>query len=100
MTGVPVLSPLLNSYAVILKTVQRQRLCEFTFKFPTEPLKWTMRVLEVNRQQATGYTPQELTALLDLTQKRSSNTSKLLGYKVGTRDCLGLGPGGFIVWLV
>jgi hypothetical protein len=51
-------------------------------------------------QQATTFTPRELTALLDLTQKRSSNTPKLLGYKFGTQDRSGLVPGGFIIWLV
>jgi hypothetical protein len=51
-------------------------------------------------QQATVYTPPELTALLDLTRKRSSNTPKLFGYKIGTQDRLGLVPGGLIVWLV
>ncbi|OQD65151.1 hypothetical protein PENPOL_c006G02370 [Penicillium polonicum] len=51
-------------------------------------------------QQATTFTPRELTALLDLTQRRSSNTPKLLGYKFGTQDRSGLVPGGFIIWLV
>ncbi|KAJ5354380.1 uncharacterized protein N7496_012813 [Penicillium cataractarum] len=51
-------------------------------------------------QQATTFTPPELTALLDLTQKRSTNTPKLLGYKVSTQDSLGPVPGGFVIWLV
>lgn len=33
-------------------------------------------------QQGTTYTPPELIAYLDLTQKHSSNTSKLIGYRV------------------
>ena len=51
-------------------------------------------------RQATTFTPPELIAYLDLTQKRSSNTPKLIGYKTGTQDRSGLVPGGFIIWLV
>ena len=51
-------------------------------------------------QQGTTYTPPELIAYLDLTQKHSSNTSKLTGYRSGTQDHSGLVPGGFITRLV
>ncbi|KAJ5152751.1 uncharacterized protein N7482_009229 [Penicillium canariense] len=49
-------------------------------------------------RQATTYTPGELAAYRDLTQK-SCNTPKLLGYKTGTQKRSGLVPGGFIIWL-
>lgn len=39
-------------------------------------------------------------AYLDLIQKHSSNTPKLIGYRTGTQDRSGLVPGGFITWLV
>ena len=39
-------------------------------------------------------------AYLDLTQKHSSNTPKLIGYRTGTQDRSGIVPGGFITWLV
>lgn len=55
---------------------------------------------ETRGQQATTFTPRELIALLDLTKKRSSNTPKLLEYKIGTQHCAGLVPGGFVIWLV
>lgn len=55
---------------------------------------------DTRSRQATTYTPPELTALLDLTQKGSSNTPKLIGYKTGSQDRSGLVPGGFIIWLV
>lgn len=51
-------------------------------------------------RQATTFNPPELIAYLDLTQKRSSNTPKLIGYKTGTQGLSGLVPGGFIIWLV
>ncbi|KAF4771079.1 hypothetical protein HAV15_012580 [Penicillium sp. str.  len=51
-------------------------------------------------QQATSWTPQELASLLDLTEKGSNITPKLLGYKISTQDRSGLVPGGFIIWLV
>lgn len=51
-------------------------------------------------QQAISWIPQELASLLDLTEKGSSITPKLLGYKTGTQDRSGLVPGGFIIWLV
>lgn len=38
--------------------------------------------------------------LLDLTEKGSNITPKLLGYKISTQDRSGLVPGGFIIWLV
>lgn len=44
-----VLSPRLNSYVVILNDVQRKPLCDSTFKFPIEQLKWMMRTPEANR---------------------------------------------------
>lgn len=47
-----------------------------------------------------SWTPEELTSLLDLTEKGSNITPKLLGYKIGTQDRLGLVPGGFIIWFV
>jgi hypothetical protein len=47
-------------------------------------------------QQAATFTPPELAAYQDLTQKHSSKTPKLIGYKIGTQDWSGLVPGGFI----
>lgn len=47
-----------------------------------------------------SWTPEELASLLDLTEKGSNITPKLLGYKIGTQDRSGLVPGGFIIWLV
>jgi hypothetical protein len=38
-----------------------------------------------------------LTAYLDLTQKGSINTPKLLAYETGTQDRSRLVPGGFII---
>lgn len=60
-----------------------------------EGLKWMMQIPE-----AATFTPAELKTYKDLTRKSSSNTPKLPGYNVGTHDCSGLVPGGFIVWLV
>ena len=51
-------------------------------------------------QQAISLIPQELASLLDLTEKGSNITPKLLGYKIGTQDRSGLVPGGFIIWFV
>lgn len=48
-------------------------------------------------QQATTFTPPELLAYQDLTQKHSINTPKLIGYKTDTQDRSGLVPGGFII---
>jgi hypothetical protein len=65
------------------------------------PLRTTeMDDKDTRGQQATAWTPQELAALLDLTEKRSNITPKLLGHKTGTQDPSGLVPGGFIIWLV
>ncbi|CAI7672819.1 unnamed protein product [Penicillium palitans] len=50
--------------------------------------------------QATSWIPQELASLLDLTEKGSNITPKLLAYKTSTQDRSGLVPGGFITWLV
>ncbi|OJJ45691.1 hypothetical protein ASPZODRAFT_17139 [Penicilliopsis zonata CBS 506.65] len=62
--------------------------------------KTEMDDAETRGRQATTYNPRELVAYRDLTQKRSSNTPKLLGYKIGTQGPSGLVPGGFIIWLV
>ncbi|CAG8123347.1 unnamed protein product [Penicillium nalgiovense] len=45
-------------------------------------------------RQATTFSPPELTAYQDLTQKHSSNTPKLIRYKTGLRlgDSNGAGP--------
>jgi hypothetical protein len=51
-------------------------------------------------RQATAFTSSELVTYQGLTQKRLSNTPKLLGYKTGTQDRSGPVPGGFVVWLV
>lgn len=51
-------------------------------------------------RQATRYTPPELTAYQDLSQKHSNNTPKLIGYRAGTQDHSGLVPSGFITWFV
>lgn len=51
-------------------------------------------------EQAASWIPQELASLLDLTEKGSSVTPKLLGHKTGTQDRSALVPGGFIIWLV
>ncbi|KAJ5237941.1 hypothetical protein N7489_008032 [Penicillium chrysogenum] len=51
-------------------------------------------------QQAMSWTPEELASLLDLTEKGSNITPKLLGYKIGTQDRSGLVPGGFIIRFV
>ncbi|KAJ9320086.1 hypothetical protein DTO027B5_8855 [Paecilomyces variotii] len=51
-------------------------------------------------RQATTYNPPELIAYRDLTEKGSSHTPKLLGYKTDKQDRSGLVPGGFIIWLV
>jgi hypothetical protein len=50
-------------------------------------------------RQATTYTPPELTAYQEFTQKDFSNVPKLLGYKVSTQDKPGLVPSGFAIWL-
>lgn len=51
-------------------------------------------------RQARAFTSSELITYQRLTQKRLSNTPKLLGYKTGTQDRSGPVPGGFVVWLV
>ncbi|GFF41165.1 hypothetical protein IFM61606_04833 [Aspergillus udagawae] len=50
-------------------------------------------------RQATTYTPPDLTAYQEFTQKDFSNVPKLLGYKVSTQDKSGLVPNGFAIWL-
>lgn len=75
MTMASVLSPQPNSNAAILNNLQRKPSCE-------------------------SFTPPELIAYRDLTQKHSSNTPKLIGYKSGTQDRSGLVPGAFITWFV
>lgn len=50
--------------------------------------------------QATTYSPHEFDAYKILSQKGSTITPKLLGYKEGTQDGSGLVPGGFITWFV
>ncbi|CAI7581257.1 unnamed protein product [Penicillium discolor] len=62
--------------------------------------KTEMDDADTRGRQAVAFTPPELTAYRDLTQKHSSNTPKLIGYKTGTQDRSGLVPGGFIIWLV
>lgn len=61
--------------------------------------KTEMNDADTRGLQATTFLPQELTAYLDLDRKRSINTPKLVGYKIGTQDRAGMVPGGFIVWL-
>ncbi|KAJ5368965.1 uncharacterized protein N7496_008725, partial [Penicillium cataractarum] len=56
--------------------------------------------VDTRGQQAISWDPPELASLLDLTEMGSNITPKLLGYKIGTQDRLGLVPGGFIIWLV
>lgn len=46
--------------------------------------KTEMRDADTRGRQATTYTPRALTAYLDLTQKGSTNTLKVLGYKTST----------------
>lgn len=53
---------------------------------------------EKRPRQATRYTPPELDAYRKLTN--STNTPKLLGYKVTTQDESGLVPNGFLIYLV
>ncbi|KAJ5881012.1 uncharacterized protein N7473_012065 [Penicillium subrubescens] len=84
-----------RSYASAKLLCRDPRDCKRTAFITTE-----MDDADTGGQQATVYTPPELTALLDLTRKRSSNTPKLFGYKIGTQDRLGLVPGGLIIWLV
>ncbi|KAK4865936.1 hypothetical protein LT330_009029 [Penicillium expansum] len=55
---------------------------------------------DTRSRQATTYNPPELIAYRDLTEKGSSDTPKLLGYKIDKQDRSGLVPGGFIIWLV
>lgn len=49
--------------------------------------------------QATKYTPPELNAYQEFTQKDFNNVTKLIGYKVSTEDKSGLVPNGFAIWL-
>lgn len=62
--------------------------------------KTEMDDADTRAKQAATFTPPELIAYRDLTQKHSSNTPKLIGYKSGTQERSGLVPGGFIIWLV
>ncbi|KAJ5582586.1 hypothetical protein N7535_001206 [Penicillium sp. DV-2018c] len=48
---------------------------------------------DTRSRQATTYNPPELIAYRDLTEKGSSNTPKLLGYKTDKQDLSGLVPG-------
>ncbi|CAG8293021.1 unnamed protein product, partial [Penicillium nalgiovense] len=64
------------------------------------PFKNTeMQDPKTRSRQATTYTPRELTAYQELTQKDFSNAPKLLGYKLSTQDKSGLVPNGFAIWL-
>lgn len=49
--------------------------------------------------QSIALIPEELTAYEKLTQRRSCNTPRLLGWEEGKQDRSGLVPGGFVVWL-
>ncbi|OKP09391.1 hypothetical protein PENSUB_5282 [Penicillium subrubescens] len=62
--------------------------------------KTEMDDADTRSRQATTYNPPELIAYRDLTEKGSSDTPKLLGYKTDKQDRSGLVPGGFIIWLV
>ncbi|RHZ61501.1 hypothetical protein CDV55_106549 [Aspergillus turcosus] len=55
---------------------------------------------DTRASQAMTIMPPELTAYQYLTEKQSSNTPKLLGYKISTQDKSGPVPGGFVVRLV
>lgn len=57
-----------------------------------------MADVEARASQATKLVPQELIAYQELTWK-SSNTAKLLGYRISTQDQSGPVPGGFAVWI-
>lgn len=64
------------------------------------PFKNTeMQDPKTRSRQATTYTPRELTAYQEFTQKDFSNAPKLLGYKLSTQDKSGLVPNGFAIWL-
>lgn len=64
------------------------------------PLENTeMQDPKTRSHQATKYTPPELTAYQEFTQKDFSNVPKLIGYKVSTQDKSGLVPNGFAIWL-
>lgn len=58
------------------------------------------RYPDTRATQATTYSPHEFEAYKILSQKRSTITPKLLGYKEETQDSSVLVPGGFITWLV
>ena len=62
--------------------------------------KTEMDDADTRSQQATIYHPRELIAYLDLTEKGSTETPQLLGYKIDKQDRSGLVPGGFMIWLV
>ncbi|KAI2788403.1 hypothetical protein POX_e06419 [Penicillium oxalicum] len=62
--------------------------------------KTEMDDADTRSQQATMYHPRELIAYLDLTEKGSTETPRLLGYKIDKQDRSGLVPGGFMIWLV
>ncbi|KAF7713308.1 Uncharacterized protein PECH_005708 [Penicillium ucsense] len=62
--------------------------------------KTEMHDAATRSQQVTTFEPPELIAYRDLTEKGSSETPRLLGYKTGKQDGSGLVPGGFIIWLV
>ncbi|KAJ5876655.1 hypothetical protein N7455_000120 [Penicillium solitum] len=51
-------------------------------------------------QEATKFTPPELTAYKFLTSNRSQNTPTLLAYKRGTQPTEGPVPGGHVTWIV
>ncbi|KAL2871064.1 uncharacterized protein BJX67DRAFT_377670 [Aspergillus lucknowensis] len=54
---------------------------------------------ETRSGQTTTYTPPELAAYQEFTQKDFRNVPKLLGYKVVTQDESGLVTNGFAIWL-
>ncbi|KAJ5492654.1 hypothetical protein N7539_001400 [Penicillium diatomitis] len=62
--------------------------------------KTEMHDTATRSQQATTFEPLELIAYRDLTERGSSETPGLLGYKTGKQDRSGLVPGGFMIWLV
>ncbi|KGO75384.1 hypothetical protein PITC_081380 [Penicillium italicum] len=51
-------------------------------------------------QEATEFTPPELTAYQSLTSKHSQNTPRLLAYKIGSQDSSGAVPKGHITWII
>lgn len=64
------------------------------------PLKNTeIQDPKTRSRQATTYTPPELTAYQEFTQRDFGNVPKLLGYKFSTQDKSGPVPNGFAIWL-